>query len=510
MQKTILLILFCLPAAVSAAQQPPRMTEAFFKDPDVNISTPSISIKEDRFASYHEIIDWLESRARTGKNMRIEYIGSSSGGYAIPIVKFSGGKGSGKMKIWMQGALHGNEPAGAEGLFMLIDNIIDTGKENGCFPDFDLTILPIANIDGYLAMKRFSADGYDLNRDQTKFSDPVSKIIKKAMMDFNPDMAFDFHEFQPTRKEYKGIGSGGGSILYDVLFLPTGYLNVPEELREVSVGILQKEAEKVLERNKYTHCFYFSANASGDELILSKGAQSPQSSSTSYALSNAVSMLVEIRGIGMGKTSLKRRTYCTYLVAREFLNSAVKHKKEIKKALDKAGGRTIAAEDKITVISEPAIKRFDISFIDIGTNKVIRENIKVKDAMESVPALVRERPAGYILDNSCKAEIERLKLLGVRVSELPEDKEFNVECFKITGYEEAPKVWEKIKTVSVKTVLCRTRKIFPAGSYYIDMAQENANYAVSVLEPESKNGFVSFRVTETAPGETLKVFRVIN
>lgn len=509
MQKTILLNLFCLIALALPAQQPSKMTEVFFKDPDIKIATPSISIKEDRFASYPEVIAWLESRVRENKNIRLEYIGTSAGGYNIPLVRLSNGKGSNKLKVWMQGTLHGNEPAGAEGLFMLIDRIAGTEEGAEYLEKLDITILPIANIDGYLAMKRTSANGYDLNRDQTKFADPVSKLIKKAMIGFNPHVAIDFHEFQPTRKEYSGIGPNGGSVLYDVLFLPSGYLNVPQELRSLSYDILQREAEKVLDKNKYTHCFYFSADNSGDQLVLSKGAQSPQSSSTSYALSNAVSMLVEIRGIGIGKTSLKRRTHCAYLVAREFLNAAVAYEKEIRQGVDAAVKRTIAAGDKIVVTGKPAVKQFDVSFIDLKTNEILTEKIRTKDALESSPVLVRERPAGYLLEKGCEAEVERLRLLGVQVTELPEDKTWEVELFKIGEYTEAAKSWEKIRPVSVKTTLERVTRTFPAGSWYVDLAQENANYAVSVLEPESKNGFVSFRVTETAPGDTLKVYRVI-
>lgn len=509
MKKTILFNLFCLIVLALPAQQPSRMTEVFFKDPDIKISTPSISIKEDRFASYPEVIDWLESRARENKHIRLEYIGTSAGGYNIPLVHLSDGKGDGKMKIWMQGALHGNEPAGAEGLFMLIDYIAGSKEGAKYLEKLDITILPIANVDGYLAMKRTSANGYDLNRDQTKFADPVSKLIKKAMIACDPDLAFDFHEFQPTRKEYSGIGSNGGSVLYDVLFLPSGYLNVPEVLRNLSFNILQKEAEKVLDKNNYTHCFYFSADNSGEQLVLSKGAQSPQSSSTSYALSNAVSMLVEIRGIGIGKTSLKRRTHCAYLVAREFLNAAVTYEKEIRQGVDMAKAQTIAAEDPVIITSKPAVKQYDVRFIDLKTNAILTERIRTKDALESSPVLVRERPAGYLLERGCEAEVERLRLLGVNVVALPEEKTWEVECFKIREYTEAAKTWEKIRTVSVKTTPERVTKTFPAGSWYVDLAQENANYAVSVLEPESKNGFVSFRITETAPGDTLKIYRVI-
>ena len=39
--------------------------------------------------------------------------------------------------------------------------------------------------------------------------------------------------------------------------------------------------------------------------------------------------------------------------------------------------------------------------------------------------------------------------------------------------------------------------------------QENANVAVSVLEPEAENGFVSFRVIEAREGQALPICRLL-
>jgi hypothetical protein len=70
-------------------------------------------------------------------------------------------------------------------------------------------------------------------------------------------------------------------------------------------------------------------------------------------------------------------------------------------------------------------------------------------------------------------------------------------------------VWEGIRRVRTTTEVRESRRKFPEGGWYIDLAQRNANYAVSLLEPESANGFVSFRVTETGPGQELKIHRVM-
>lgn len=504
-----LLIAFTIIPLLVMAQQPGFITERYFPDPEVRFNTPTLSIDADRFASYDEIMKWIDDSIAVHPGARIEIIGTTPMGKEIPVIYLSKGSPAGKIRVWMQGLLHGNEPAGGEALLFLANEILTTEHGTALLDFMEIAILPIANIDGYIAMSRRSAGGYDLNRDQTKFADPVSKIIKKTFIDWNADIAFDFHEFQPTRREFSGIGSRGASASYDVLFLPSGYLNIPGGLRRASKEIFQKEAELALEKQGYTHNFYFTADVSGEEIVLNKGAQSPHSSSTSFALSNAVSMLVETRGIGLGRTSLARRTHSAYIVAGTFLESALSHKEELLEIIAEARAETMIAGNDIVVISEPAIYRSDVNFIDLVTGDLITLNVKTEDAENLSPKLVRPRPEGYVLEIGCTREIAILSLLGLKIEPLKKKKRINVESYRIDTYEESKAEWENINTVTVSAETFTQKKSFPAGSYYLDLHQKNANYAVSLLEPESVNGFVSYRVSEAAPGDTLGFHRVI-
>ncbi len=510
MHKNHIILIFALSwSFVLSGQQSSLITEKYFADPDIKFDSPTLSIEEERFATYEEIMTWIESNISSHSNARVIIIGKTPRGMDIPVIYLSNGSATPKMKVWMQGLLHGNEPAGGEALLFLAKEILTTEEGNQILEDLDIAILPVANIDGYIANNRRSAEGYDLNRDQTKFADPVSRIIKKAYIDWQADIAFDFHEFQPTRREFSGLGSNGASAFYDVLFLPSGYLNIPDGLRRASKDIFQAEAEQALEKQGYTHNFYFTADVSGEEMILNKGAQSPHSSSTSFALSNAVSMLVETRGIGLGRTSFARRTHCSYIVARTFLESAMNHKEELQDVLAEAREATIAARDEIIVLNTPSYYNTGVKFIDLETGDLLTIDLKISDAENMSPELVRPRPAGYVLEGSCTKEVEILTLLGLKVESLNKKKKYTVESFIVNEFKEADDEWEKIKTVSVKAVILNQSKVFPKGSYYVDLHQKNANYAVSLLEPESLNGFISYRVSITSPGDTLSFHRVI-
>lgn len=510
-KKRVFLLLFSIVPILALSQQPDFITKKYFPDPAVGFNTPTLSLADDRFASYEEIMKWIDDSIAGYPEARVEIIGTTPLGRDIPVIYLSNGSAtsSGKERVWMQGLLHGNEPAGGEALLFLAHELLTTEEGSAFLDNMEIAILPVANMDGYIAMNRRSAGGYDLNRDQTKFADPVSRIIKKVYIDWQADIAFDFHEFQPTRREFSGLGKNGASAFYDVLFLPSGYLNIPEGLRRASKEIFQAEAEQALERHGYTHNFYFTADVSGEDIILNKGAQSPHSSSTSFALSNAVSMLVETRGIGLGLTSFARRTHSSYIVARAFLESALNHKDELQRIVAQARKATTEARDEIVVLNAPSYYNTGVKFIDLETGELLVVDLKIRDAENLSPELVRPRPAGYVLEASCQKELEILSLLGLQVEQLKKKKKYSVESFIINDYKEANDEWEKIKTVSSKAEIFKQKKVFAKGSYYVDLQQKNANYAVSLLEPESLNGFISYRVSMASLGDTLNFHRVI-
>ena len=242
MNKICLSFLLTLLAAVSALAQPHAdLQRKVYPNPEgVTFTTPTLTLSEDRFATYDEIIAWLTDRAKDPR-MSLSTIGMTTKGRAVPMYCLSNGKQGRKVKVWLQGAIHGNEPAAAEALFQLTDVILGTEEGARLLDRLDIYILPMANLDGYLAGKRVSGDGYDLNRDQTKFADPQSVLIKKAFMAVDPDVAVDFHEFQPNRPVKVHADQPNAILYYDALFLPTGYPNVPQVLRDATIRLFEEK-----------------------------------------------------------------------------------------------------------------------------------------------------------------------------------------------------------------------------------------------------------------------------
>lgn len=511
MRKLTLSAWFLLLAAVVLPAQPHAdLQKKVYPNPEgIAFTTPTLSIDENRFATYEEVRAWLDIRARDPR-MTCTIIGTTTKGREVPMYCLRNDAKGPKVKVWLQGAIHGNEPAAAEALFMLTDYILGTPEGAKLLDRMDVYILPMANLDGYLANKRVSGDGYDLNRDQTKFADPQSVLIKKAFMQVNPDVAVDFHEFQPNRPIKVHSDEPNAILYYDALFLPTGYPNVPQNLRDATIRLFEEPSAAALDAIGYSHFEYFTISERNGEMALTLNARSPQSSSTSYALSNAISFFLEIRGIGLGRLSLERRTYCGFTVAKTVLESTYAHHKEIRRIVRKAIRQTTKRKDPVTVLFHSREKRVPVTFLDVEkAAPTVLEDVLVLDAREPQADLVRERPAAYLIAASETKAVENLRTLGLDVQELTAPRTCLVEEYKVVSREEAGALWEKIRRVTVRTETAQTRREFPAGTYVVRLDQENANFAVSVLEPEAENGFVSFRVVEAQEGQTLPICRLL-
>ncbi|MBR1406644.1 MAG: succinylglutamate desuccinylase/aspartoacylase family protein [Bacteroidales bacterium] len=500
--RTILILLVLIIfRAPSPAQD--TLTRTWFPDPEVSFDTPTLSLPAG-MADFARIEAWLEGRAAKDGHMTLEKVPAPvSSGY-LPLVRFSEGTEGRKLKVWFQGAIHGNEPASAEGLFALMDAL---REDPSVLRIADIYILPIANMDGYLAGKRVSGSGYDLNRDQTKFADPVSVLLKGLFFRVSPDIAIDFHEYNPVRKE---LTEKGLTSYYDVLFLPTGHPAVPSALRQAVLDHLVAPARKALDGIGYSHYNYFTLNSDGPELALVMGARSPQSSSTSYSLSGAVSMLVEIRGIGLGRTALARRTNATLTVAQSILREIADSPEAFRKVAGKARREVLRGRTPVEAAFHSREVRRDVTFLSTETRqKQVLEGLLVRDALQPVADLVRPRPAAYVVEASQSKAIENLRTLGLELEILTEPREMTVGSYQVTEYAEDPVLWEKIRRQTVRTHLFRQTVRFEAGSAIVRVRQPHGAYAVAVLEPETENGFVHFRVIETALGDVLPVHRLM-
>lgn len=482
------------------------ITEKFFPDPDVDLSTPAFR-KSSGFTKYHELTRFLDGLAQTaGDRIEIASIGSSQRGRDIPVLYLGGtSTTTPPLRVWFQGGLHGNEPASSEGMLELLRVLVEDPEASALLRSVRIAVVPVANVDGYEAERRSAINGLDLNRDQTKLLAPETRRLKAAFNRFRPHVAVDFHEYRPYRRDFIRFGRRGITQIYDVMFLYSGNLNVPALLRRFTRDAYVAPAIEAVEtRGLRQHDYITTRNIYGD-IHFNQGSTNARSSATSFALANTVSILVEVRGVGLARTAFKRRVMTTYWVARSFLETAARESTRTQSVLRESARN----QAPIVVRSRRGREVSHIQTIDVADEREIELEIRVRNALASEPVLERPRPFAYVLLPTAVENVERLELLGLEISRLSTKEVLPTQAFRVTSSRSAPYSEEGARRQSVEIEVVETSVEFPAGSFVVRMDQPRAPLAAETLEPEMDNSFVAWGVLEAREGAELPVYRVM-
>jgi hypothetical protein len=502
------LILFLLLPLVSCAQLNPqskKVTEKFFPDHTIQIDTPAFA-KKKGFTTHSEMMAFLSGLVSAHPNMaKMSVIGQSQEGKDIPMVVLTNPESKEKkVKVFMQGGLHGDEPASTEAMLFLLDQLLNNDSCTSLLNTIELGMIPMANIDGFEKQNRYAANGLDLNRDQTKLMAPETMVLKKAFNAFGAEVAVDFHEYRPYRAHYARMSTFGVTSIYDVMFLYSGNLNVPQILRDYTQDVFISDAEKTMDRNGFRHHDYFSTEDHSGHTHFHQGSSNARSSATSFALRNTISALIEVRGVGLNRTSLTRRVHCGYLVAMSFLRTTAANVDGIKEVLQQSNLNT--GDAVVTSKSEELDAK--IQFIDLDNNEEITLDVILHDALKTTAILSRTRPLGYVLLPGHPDLSEKLLALGFTLTSLDDPHFLDVEKYLVTEASQDSEKYEGAFRQQVTTSIELSRKEFPEGTQLLLLEQPKSNLAIELFEPEAKNSFVSFGLLKVEIGDELPIYRL--
>lgn len=137
--------------------------------------------------------DWVSYRiadfhSEEGRPIPFLHLSSSS--------SFGGSSNITKLKVYIHGGIHGNEPAGDQGALAFLGKL-DSNQTYATFllERMDIMIVPRYNADGVSYFQRALASNFDPNREHIKLDRPQSRNLKRVFSDFNPHVAIDLHEF---------------------------------------------------------------------------------------------------------------------------------------------------------------------------------------------------------------------------------------------------------------------------------------------------------------------------
>jgi hypothetical protein len=167
------------------------------------------------------------------------------------------------------------------------------------------------------------------------------------------------------------------------------------------------------------------------------------------------------------------------------------------------------------VVSEDLTRTGDSSLTQPGVPRGLRRTGHFRTLHLSVydrftPTLQRQLPHGYVLSPAETAAVRLLRLHGVRVERLAEDRPLDVQLFTIDSIVVAEKPFQGHREVRLEGRWSDAHRTIPAGSYFIPTGQPLGIVAFYLLEPESDDGLTTWNVFDPrlARGETFPVWRV--
>lgn len=495
--------------SVSAmAQQPRKVTEKFFPDPELRINTPLFE-KSSGFTSYKEMITFLEElRMKYPELIRIEAAGKTQKGKMIPLVRIgSSDSQERKVNVLLLGRVHGNEPIGTEGLLYFMQQLVENPYQKSYLNKMNFYVMPMVNIDGGEKNNRATANGIDLNRDQSKLDSPEAIAMHTAANRVNPDIFVDFHEYQPMKSDLYYISDG--KILsnpLDVMFLYSSHPNVSPAVQKPVTEMFLPAIGKRMDQNGLRHQVYYTSATVNGDVKFTKGGASPRSSANIMALKNCISVLVEVRGIGLDRIAAKRRLNTVYLFADELARVAYDQSKAIKEAIHTAENEK---RDVSVEFTRPNNPKQEVEFLDMIKNELVTLPVFMQFSNETTSSKNRERADAYYLLPSEKKAIAKLQLFGIETTLLDREVTLPLQGYGVLSAKESAENISGMSPLVVKTELFSRKVTLPAGTVRIDMNQRYGNLIATLLEPESPNGFVNYRVINGASLKELPIYREI-
>jgi hypothetical protein len=499
------------PAKAYRESQP---VAARYGDPAVTYRTPAFAPGKPDFTSHEEMLAFLETLAKASPLVRLDRTGRSQEGREIPVAIVSKAPervGSGdKPVVLIVGLQHGNEPAGGEAGLALLQ-LLAGGRLADLVERIDIVIAPRANPDGASAFARNLANGIDANRDHTLLRTPEGRLIASLFERFRPTVMLDCHEFTVGGRWLTKVG---GLTKVDAMLQHATVPGLAPSLTAAATGRVLPAIRSALDAEGLSHDWYFTTDGSNSEAPVAMGGIGPDTGRNIAGLRNALSFLIETRGIGLGKANYARRVH-THVVAAEAIMRLVAADTAGFLALSRtAANEAASARDPLVVAARQQAQTRQLTFVDPASGADKPVSVNWLSSLEIEPVLARGRPAGYLVSAGETAAIDTLRRAGVQVRVLGAGAALAGQRYRASGLGDAAKadgrgadagagqIVKGVYTLEDQSV------VISAGDVYVPLDQPLAGLAAVLLEPESTAGLVANRVIAASEGQLLPYARL--
>ncbi len=486
-----------------------------FPDPAQVYRTPGFAAERKDFTSHAEVFGFIDELTRRSPRVSLETIGRSQEGRAMALVVLTGTRGLDPAlpTVMLLGQQHGNEPSGGEAALALAQILAD--ERSALLEEVNVLIVPRANPDGAEHFQRVSANGVDVNRDHLLLRTPEALAIAGAVRRYKPEVILDMHEFTVAGR---WVDKFGAMMREDALLQAASVGNLNPTIRLEQDRYLDA-ARAAIEAAGQQVYDYHTASPDPHDKTVAMGGVNVDTGRNVGGLHNSVSILLETRGVGLGRAHFARRVHAHVVAAMGVLELAAKDGASLLRARARAEADNAdqACRGDIAVVVRQTPQRRTLSFLDARTGEARAIDVDWRSSLQLEKVRERTRPCGYLIGAEQKAAVERLRLLGVKVQALDtasskriwDVEDFVVESEASGRRQDGRGAIADGQGIRLLTVHTQAARILPAnGTLYVSMRQPLAGLISAALEPDSQNSFAANRIMSVDPAQLHRVMRL--
>lgn len=411
-------------------------------------------------------------------------------------------KHEGRPVFFNNNGIHPGEPEGIDTCMALVRDFCTQPERLSSLGRTVFLFIPIYNVDGCLNRQNtsrvnqdgpesfgFRANGrnLDLNRDFVKCDSLAAQVFNRFFSAWDPDVMVDTHT------------SNGADYSYTMTLIQTQADKLGKELGGFLRGTMLPKIYQDMEAKGWPTCPYVNPVKETPDDGIEDFLEVPRFSTGYAALHHTIAFMPETH---MLKPFADRYASMRALVE-TVLEFTIGNAEEIR-ALRALAKRTDRAQWPVLWkpdYAKPSTFRFKgykaiYSPSKIGNYTRLsydRSQPWEKDILyydHFVEGVVVDAPKAYLIPQAWREVIERLQWNGVELNRLSEDREYQVQTYRIkkvasraTAYE--GHMFHDEVELSKQTETIHAR----AGDYQLSLNQENARYAVETLEPLAHDSF---------------------
>ena len=496
-----------LPSSPSAPYS--AAVAARFPDPLVTYRTPAFEPGRSGFTTNAEMQSALRGLEQAASPINGQtqvkplLLGTSQKGLPLQALLFTRQaridpaslRASNRPTVLLVGQQHGDEPAGSEALLVLAQQLA-SGPLQGLLDRINVLLLPRANPDGAAAGQRVTASGIDANRDHLLLKSPEAQAQAQLVRDYQPVVVVDAHEYTVVGRYLEKFNS---VQRFDALVQYAMTANLPPFIGKASEEWFRQPLLASLNQQGLSVEWYHTTSTDLADKKVSMGGAQPDTGRNVNGLKNAVSVLIETRGVGIGSLHLGRRVHTHVVAMGSILGSAAARASDLLKLRQFVDNEVAAqaCQGEMVVEAEPTASEYALTMLDpvTGADKVV--NVEWASSLVLSPLKSRSRPCGYWLAADQADAVQRLRGLGIHVAQFSEAGVLRAETYRETAREVGVRqdarssIADGGGVLRLKVQLVSALVDAPLGSYYVGLDQPLANLVIAALEPDTQNSYVA-------------------